>query len=558
MTAPIFLAAPPEVHSALLNSGPGPGSLLAAAQAWNSLSVTYTETADELSAVLAAVQAGTWDGPSADAYVAAHLPYLAWLTQAGADSAATAAQQEAAAAAYTAALAAMPTLPELAANHITHGVLLATNFLGINTIPIALNEADYARMWVQAATVMGTYQTISGAAVAASPQTTPAPQVVKASSAASTADSTSTLPPDTEQQWMDWLQRIGYTDFYNNVLQPIINNIDNNPLLIALFTQIDPFLPELGNPLAFLSPFNVAFALGYPLDIGSYVAFLSETFSFIGGDITAAFATGSPYAIGLTLVFDTIEAIGTIITDTIALLKTLLESVVALIPTVLPLLTVPLIPLAAAPLAGFAGLAGLAGLAAIPPLPIPPLPMPLAMAAPPGPTPPPTPAPAPAATPAQVVTSAPVHTPPPPPPTPAGPPLATMQGYLYMVGILSATARRAASHAAKAKEAQPAESAENPAVAAAPKKTPGARRGRAGVERLGRGHEYIDLDDEPTAYPSTQGAGPLGFSGTATKVSAGAATGLATLAEDDFGSAPRMPMMPSTWGNESPDVADEA
>ena len=61
-------------------------------------------------------------------------------------------------------------------------------------------------MWVQAATVMGTYQTVAGAAVAAS-RRHPAPQVVKANSAASTADSTSTLPPDTEQQWMDWLQK---------------------------------------------------------------------------------------------------------------------------------------------------------------------------------------------------------------------------------------------------------------------------------------------------------------------------------------------------------------
>ena len=124
------------------------------------------------------MQAGAWQGPSAERYLAAHVPYLAWLVQASAKSASEAVQHETAATAYTAALAAMPTLPELAANHVIHGVLVATNFFGINTIPIALNEADYARMWIQAATTMATYQAVSTTAVASAPQTDPAPQIV--------------------------------------------------------------------------------------------------------------------------------------------------------------------------------------------------------------------------------------------------------------------------------------------------------------------------------------------------------------------------------------------
>jgi PPE-repeat protein len=229
MTAPVWMASPPEVHSALLSGGPGPGSLLAAAGVWTSLSAEYASAAGELTTLLSAVQAGAWEGPSAEEYVSAHVPYLAWLTEASANSAGVAAQHEIAAAAYTTALAAMPTLPELATNHAIHGVLIATNFFGINTIPIALNEADYARMWIQAATTMATYQAVSGSALASAPRTAAAPPIVKANSATAAAD-----PPSSGSNF--------FTEMFNELAQLIQNPIQT---INAIFANPSAWFPLL-------------------------------------------------------------------------------------------------------------------------------------------------------------------------------------------------------------------------------------------------------------------------------------------------------------------------
>jgi PPE-repeat protein len=127
----------------------------------------------------------------------------------------------------------------------------------------------------------------------------------------------------------------------------------------------------------------------------------------------------------------------------------------------------------------------------------------------------------------------------------------TAQGLAYMVGSLTASARRAASTGTAAKALEPAAAAA--LAAAAGPETPGQsrRRRKSKVQMLGRGYEYMDLEPEPEVVPSDRGGGTLGFPGTAAKETTTPATGLATLSDDEFGGGPRMPMIPGTWGTDS-------
>jgi len=149
---------PPELNTARLMAGAGAAPMLQAAAGWEAFAIFLETQADELAASLAALLS-TWSGTAAERAVSATTPMVAWLRTMSGQAMKRSLQAVAQANAYEQAMATTPPLPEIEQNHITHAVLEATNFFGINTVPIGLNEFDYfVRMWNQAAGAMDVYQ----------------------------------------------------------------------------------------------------------------------------------------------------------------------------------------------------------------------------------------------------------------------------------------------------------------------------------------------------------------------------------------------------------------
>jgi PPE-repeat protein len=258
---------PPEINSGRMYTGPGSGPMMAAAQAWGSMADELYTAASGYQSVLSELTSGSWSGPSSMAMAAAAGSYVEWLSATAAQAEETAAQARVAAAGYEAAFAMTVPPPEIAANRSLLAMLVATNFLGMNTPAIAATEAQYAEMWAQDAAAMYGYAGSSAAATALSPFTPPqqntnpggsTAQAAAATQAAGTSAGNVQSTVSSVQQALSAVPNAltsASTSAQStslitvlDVLQDLINIFVNAPSLLSLVSAVVP-LSILGGPV---------------------------------------------------------------------------------------------------------------------------------------------------------------------------------------------------------------------------------------------------------------------------------------------------------------------
>jgi PPE-repeat protein len=270
-----FAAQPPEVISAKIYSGPGAGSLQAAASAWEGLAAELQSTASNYQSIISGLTTGSWEGPSSAAAAAAAEPYVSWLSTTAAQAEQTASQARAAASAYETALAATVPPEEVAANRIQLASLLPANIFGQYTSAIAALEAEYGQMWAQDVAALSGYAGSSSAATSGLGSFTEAPQTTNDSgqatqSAAVTAASTTsgssdleTVIEQVENDFSQFLTDVGqFNTDYTNFFTDAINSLPGGSYLTTTWTNLSSMISGVGSQATWTNVGNSTTGLG--------------------------------------------------------------------------------------------------------------------------------------------------------------------------------------------------------------------------------------------------------------------------------------------------------
>jgi PPE-repeat protein len=231
---------PPEINSARMYAGPGSGSMLAAASAWDGLAAELSSAASSYTAVISELTEGPWRGPAAGSMAAAAAQYVTWVNSVAAQAEQTAGQAQAAAAAFEAAFAMTVPPAVVAANRTQLATLVATNVLGQNNPAIAVADALYGEMWAQDAAAMYGYAGSSAAAAKVSPFRSP-PETTSPTAAASQGGAVS--------------QAAG------------TSSGGGQSALAQVVSSVPPALQSLASPVQSASPTSIFSDIGTPLGL---------------------------------------------------------------------------------------------------------------------------------------------------------------------------------------------------------------------------------------------------------------------------------------------------
>jgi PPE-repeat protein len=294
---------PPEISSALIYAGPGSGSMMGAAAAWNAVAAEMNSAALGYDQIVTQLAGEEWLGPASASMASAAQPYVTWMTTTAAQAEQAASQAQAAAAAYETVLGSVVPPPLIAVNRTELAQATATNVLGQNNGIIAQLEAQYQEFWANNAAAMYNYAGQSAAAAQvtsfgnAPAVANPAAAATQAAASTPAAGIQSALQSlqSQIQNSLSLLSRAGTPSGTNSLVTAFSNG---NPLLTELWflisgqtvlpSNIGTFLGGYSNYASFF--YNTEGLPYFSVGMGNFGTQISKTAGWLGGAAPAAAA----------------------------------------------------------------------------------------------------------------------------------------------------------------------------------------------------------------------------------------------------------------------------